>query len=893
MKTFRSINPELLPKHFEAEAIEKKLDARWESEGTYRFDPSRTREETFVVDTPPPTVSGSLHVGHIFSYTHTDVIARQQRMLGKNIFYPMGWDDNGLPTERRVQNYFNVRADVRTPHEPGLRLEPATAESSKQPPRTVSRPNFIELCHQVTQQDEQVFKGLFRRIGLSVDWAEEYATIDDDSRKLAQLSFLDLYEKGHAYSVKAPTMWDVDFQTAVAQAEVEDRPQAGAFHDIEFGVEGSDARFTIATTRPELLAACVGVTAHPDDERYKGLFGKRAITPLFRVPVPIFPSELADPTKGTGILMVCTFGDATDVLWWRQQKLPLRQIIGRNGRLMAVTFGDSGWESLDAPAAQGFYAGLLGKTVKQARTAMVELLRREDGAAKPGMGVPLQGEPKPIQREVKFFEKGDQPLEFISTRQWFVRLMDKKDQLLRFGDRVKWHPEHMGSRYRNWTENLQLDWCISRQRYFGVQFPVWYPLDADGNPLHDEPIVATREQIPVDPTVDVPTGYEASQRDQPNGFTAESDVFDTWFTSSLTPQIASGWELDPERHGKLFPADIRPQSHEIIRTWAFYTIAKAMLHENSIPWKHVLISGWILDPDRKKMSKSKGNVITPMHLLENYGADAVRYWSASARLGTDTAFDEKVFKVGKRLVTKLFNAGKYVLSQTAQEHPITHELDRAFVAKLAEVVETATASYKEFEFAPALANTESFFWASFTDTYLELVKARARGEGSGGEEARGSAVAALRLGLNVLLRLFAPVLPYITEEVWSWAFAEETGRKSIHRARWPDARTFAGIEKPANPASFAIAEAAQQAINKRKSESGAGVGRGVTRMKLAANAATLAGFGPVREDVLSATRSQGVELVEKADLADGTFEIQDFELAPAAEKEKAPEASEG
>ncbi|MGZ3461825.1 MAG: class I tRNA ligase family protein, partial [Archangium sp.] len=504
--------------------------------------------------------------------------------------------------------------------------------------------------------------------------------------------------------------------------------------------------------------------------------------------------------------------------------------------------GAPGWESLDAAAAQGFYAGLQGKSVKQARTAIVELSRRADSGARAGMGAALKGEPKPLQRDVKFFEKGDQPLEFISTRQWFVRLMDKKEQLLSFGDKVRWHPEHMGSRYRNWTENLQLDWCISRQRYFGVQFPVWYPLDAEGHPIYDKPLIATRAQLPVDPTVDVPPGYESSQRDQPNGFTAESDVFDTWFTSSLTPQIASGWVLDEQRHRQLFPADIRPQSHEIIRTWAFYTIAKAMLHEDTIPWKHVLISGWILDPDRKKMSKSKGNVITPMHLIENYGADAVRYWAASARLGTDTAFDEKVFKVGKRLVTKLFNAGKYVLSQTAQEYPITHELDRAFMAKLAGVVEAATASYKDFEFAPALANTESFFWSSFTDTYLELVKARARGESSGGEEARGSAVAALRLGLNVLLRLFAPVLPYITEEVWSWAFAEETGHQSIHRAPWPDARSFEGIAKPANAATFAIAEAAQQAINKRKSESGAGVGRAVTRLKLAANPATLAGF---------------------------------------------------
>ncbi|HYO68219.1 MAG TPA: valine--tRNA ligase [Archangium sp.] len=889
MKTFRSINPESLPKHFESGPVEKRLEKWWEAEGVYRYDPSRPRGETFVVDTPPPTVSGSLHVGHIFSYTHTDITTRFQRMLGKNVFYPMGWDDNGLPTERRVQNYFHVRADVHAPYEPSLKLEQATAEVVKQPARLVSRPNFIKLCNQITREDEQAFKSLWSSIGLSVDWEEEYATIDDHSRRVAQISFLDLYEKGHVYSVDAPTMWDVDFQTAVAQAEVEDRPQAGAFHHIEFAVEGSDARFTIATTRPELLAACVGITAHPQDERYKELFGKRAITPLFRVPVPIFPSELADPTKGTGILMVCTFGDATDVHWWRQMKLPLRQIIGRNGRLLPLTFGAPGWESLDAAAAQSFYAGLQGKTVKQARTAMVELLRREDGAARAGMSAPLLGEPKPIEREVKFFEKGDQPLEFISTRQWFVRLMDKKEQMLEYGARVKWHPEHMGSRYRNWTENLQLDWCISRQRYFGVQFPVWYVLDGEGQPMYDKPLLASREQLPVDPTVDVPSGYQASQRGQPHGFVAETDVFDTWFTSSLTPQLATGWPMDEARHRKLFPADIRPQSHEIIRTWAFYTIAKAMLHEDTIPWRDVLISGWVLDPDRKKMSKSRGNVITPMHLIESYGADAVRYWSASARLGVDTAFDEKVFKVGKRLVTKLFNASKYVLSQTAQVHPVTHELDRAFLGRLAELVEQASAAHRQFDFAAALAATESFFWSGFTDTYLELVKARARGESAAGEQARGSAVASLRLGLDVLLRLFAPVLPFITEEVWSWSFAEESGHKSIHRAPWPNAGLFAGIGKPAHPGSFAIAEATLQAANKRKSELGAGVGRGFSLLKLAANPATLQSLRLVQEDVLSAIRCPQWELVQKAELADGAVEILDAVLAHPVDK--ASEAS--
>ncbi|WP_104983320.1 valine--tRNA ligase [Sorangium cellulosum] len=880
-KTLRTIDPATLPKHFDAPAAEQRLADVWEADGTYRYDPARPREQTFVVDTPPPTASGSLHIGHVFSYTHTDIVVRQRRMSGLNVFYPMGWDDNGLPTERRVQNYFHVRTDVRTPYERGLTLPPAAPEViKKEPPRVVSRPNFIELCHKVTREDEQVFKALFRRVGLSVDWQHEYATIDDHCRRTAQLSFLDLHEKGHLYSVFAPTMWDVDFQTAVAQAEVEDRPQAGAFHDIAFVVEGTGEALVIATTRPELLAACVGVTAHPEDPRYQHLFGKVALTPVFRAPVPIFPSALVDREKGTGILMVCTFGDATDVIWWRERGLPLRQMLGKNGRVVPVTFGEGEWESRDPAAANAAYAPLVGKTAKQARAAMVELLRRDDAAAA-GAGPALRGEPRPIERAVKFFEKGDQPLEFIPTRQWFVRLADKKAELLEYGERITWHPDFMRHRYRSWTEGLQGDWCISRQRYFGVQFPVWYPLDADGNPDHARPLLATPAMLPVDPTVDVPPGYEASQRDRPGGFTAESDVFDTWFTSSLTPQISSHWRRDPERHARLFPADLRPQAHDIIRTWAFYTIAKAMLHEASVPWRQIAISGWILDPDRKKMSKSKGNVVTPMHLLDTYSSDAVRYWSASARLGTDTAFDEKVLKIGKRLVTKIWNAGKYVLSQSAEVHSISEELDRAFVHKLSAVVAEATRAFEEQEFAAALERTEDFFWRWFTDAYLELVKARARGEGGAGEAARGSAVAALRLGLNVLLRLFAPMLPYITEEVWRWVYAEETGHPSIHRAPWPGASDFAEVAAPSDPGLLDVAAAAMSAVNKRKGEKGASVGRVVSDLALGANAMTLGRLKPALGDVLAAVRAGEHELVERAELGNAEFEVVRCEVEPA------------
>jgi len=878
-----TIDPAELPAHFDSPKAEGEWDRLWSESGIYHYDPVESRERTFVVDTPPPTVSGSLHVGHVFSYTQADLIVRYKRMRGLNIFYPMGWDDNGLPTERRVQKYFNVRCDPHVPYEPGLILTAATEKESKNPARLVSRQNFIELCLQLTGEDEKAFKALWQRTGLSVDWRQEYSTIDDVSRTIAQRSFIDLYEKGHIYNVDAPTMWDVDFQTAVAQAEVEDRKLPGAFYNLRFGVDGGDS-FVIATTRPELLPACVGVAAHPDDARYRNLFGKSAITPLFRVQVPIFQSELVDPEKGTGILMVCTFGDATDVEWWREKKLPLRQILGWNGRLLPVKFGSQGWQSQEPEGANRFYEQLVGKTVKAAQKTIVELLGLAEGAAE-GSLPPLVESPKPIEHSVKFYEKGERPLEFIPTRQWFVRLMDKKDRLIEMGDRIKWHPDFMRMRYRNWTENLQFDWCISRQRYFGVAFPLWYRLDAQGIPDRDHPILAPAEMLPVDPMQALPPGYDEDQRNQPGGFTGEADVFDTWFTSSMSPQIGSRWALDSGRHARLFPAEMRPQSHEIIRTWAFYTIAKAMLHEATIPWKHVVISGWVLDPDRKKISKSKPGetkkakaaVVTPMDLLDQYGVDAVRYWSASARLGSDTLFDDNLIKIGRRLVTKIFNASKFVLSQTADATPITRALDLAFLAKLRGLVHETTESFEDFEYAAALGKTEQFFWNNFTDTFLELVKARARSDED--LDGRGSAVVSLRLGLNVLLRLFAPFLPYITEEVWSWAFAKETGAASIHGRPWPEDKEFEEIGVLGDPEIFDVAVACWNQINKRKSESGVSIGRAILKLTIAGNQATIEKFKAAESDVMSAARAERHSFIVDTAIADGEFEIREAEFA--------------
>jgi valyl-tRNA synthetase len=872
------VDPSGLPTHFESNPAEEKWGRVWQDQGIYRFEgggPQGQVPEAFVIDTPPPTVSGSLHVGHVFSYTHTDALARYQRMKGRSVFYPMGWDDNGLPTERRVQNYFHVRCEPGVPYEPGLRVSQADDQARKAPARKVSRRNFIELCLQLTQEDEKAFKALFERLGLSVDWSLEYSTISDLSRRMAQESFLDLYRKGHVYSLEAPTLWDVDFRTAVAQAEVEDREQSGAFHEVRFAVEGGGP-FVIATTRPELLPACVAVAAHPEDERYRALFGKRAVTPIFRAPVPIFASPLVDKDKGTGILMVCTFGDQTDVQWWREQKLPLRQVVGRDGRLTPVAFGTEAFPSLDSAAANAAYAPLAGKTVKEAQKAVVALLHDGAHAADGGGGPPLVSEPRPVVHAVKFYEKGDRPLEFITTRQWFVRILDKKAQLVDAGERITWHPDFMRVRYRTWTENLQIDWCVSRQRYFGVPFPVWYPVKANGESDFDRPILADEKSLPLDPTSDTPPGYTEAQREVPGGFRAESDVFDTWFTSSLTPQIATGWTGNPERHRRLFPMDLRPQSHEIIRTWAFYTIVKAQLHEGTIPWRHVAISGWVLDPDRKKMSKSKGNVVTPMHLLDQYGADAVRYWSLAARLGTDTAFDEKVLKVGRRLVVKLWNAAKFVLSQEGPEGPITRELDLSFLARLRETVNSGSGAFEAFEYATALDHVERFFWSGFTDTYVEMVKARCRAIDD--PAGRASALATLELALTTFLRLFAPFLPYVTEEVWSWGFGKGS-TASVHRAPWPGEADFAGL--PAvdqEGAVFGAAVAFLEAVNKAKSARGATVGRSLARLKAKATPRTLSLFDRSRDDVLAAARVLEVSFEASPGLEDMLFEVGEAEL---------------
>ena len=864
-----------VPQKVSLDGLEERWGAVWRENGTYAFDRTATREQVFSIDTPPPTVSGSLHVGHVFSYTHTDLLARYQRMRGREVFYPMGWDDNGLPTERRVQNYFGVRCDPSLPYDDGF-VPPHDGTDGKnvkpadQVP--VSRRNFVELCERLTVDDERQFEALWRHLGLSVDWSNTYQTIDANARAVAQTAFLRNLARGEAYQAEAPGLWDVTFQTAVAQAELEAREYPGFFHRVAFH-RPDGTPIHIETTRPELIPAVVALIAHPDDERYQHLFGTTVTSPVFDIEIPVLAHPAAEPDKGAGIAMCCTFGDLTDVQWWRELQLPTRSVVTRDGRLHRET---PEWITTDGGRAA--YQELAGRTTTGARNALVELLRASGD---------LDGEPTATLRMTNFYEKGDKPLEIVTSRQWYIRNGGRaegagaglREALLARGHELAFHPDFMRVRYENWVNGLNGDWLISRQRFFGVAIPLWYPLLEDGTVDHDHPIVPDEASLPVDPSSEVPAGYTAEQRGVPGGFVGEADVMDTWATSSLTPQVAGGWLHDPDLFARVFPMDVRPQGQDIIRTWLFSTVVRSHLEHGSLPWKHAAISGWILDPDRKKMSKSKGNVVTPMGLLVEHGSDAVRYWAASARLGTDAAFEVGQMKIGRRLAIKVLNASKFVLGITegapAAPADVTAPLDRAMLAALADVVDAATDAFESYDHTRALEATETFFW-TFCDDYLELVKDRAYGGERWSEAATASARSALGLALDTLLRLLAPTLPFATEEVWSW-----WREGSVHRAPWPVAAPLREVADGVDPAGLPAAGRALAALRKVKSEAKVSMRVGLVRAELGVPAAELPLVEAAADDVRAAGRVADLALVADEEATDAV-------VVRAAELEQQP-----
>ena len=886
-----------MPERPTLDGLEEKWGEVWRTNDTYAFDAAAAlaapREQIWAIDTPPPTASGSLHLGHVFGYTQADCIARYKRMKGLHVFYPIGWDDNGLPTERRVQNYYGVRGDASLHFDPDFSPpqggNAASTRAADQVP--VSRRNFIDLCEILTVEDEKTFEDTFRRLGLSLDWNVQYRTIDAHSRATAQQAFLRNLARDEAYQSQAPGLWDVTFQSAVAQAELEARDYPGAYHRVAFHGTGERAgqRVYIETTRPELLPACVALIAHPDDERYQPLFGSSVTSPVFGVEVPVLPHPAAEMDKGAGIAMCCTFGDLTDVQWWRELELPTRSVITRAGRIDPET---PQW--LTASSGQETYAEMAGKTVHSAREVVVAALRTSGD---------LDGEPVPTQRKANFYEKGDKPLEIVTSRQWYIR-NGGRDMVLRAalqarGEEIAWHPAYMLSRYENWVGGLNGDWLISRQRFFGVPIPLWYAVGADGEVDYDTRIVPTEDALPVDPASEPAPGFTEDQRGVPGGFVGDPDIMDTWATSSLTPQIAAGWRADegydPALFAKIFPFDQRPQGHDIIRTWLFATVVRAHLEEGTIPWTNATINGWILDPDRKKMSKSKGNATTPIDLLVEHGTDAVRYWAAAARPGTDTAFDTAQMKVGRRLAIKLLNASKFALSMGSGDDgatsgdgamsggvpggaaglaAVTEPIDLSMLARLAEVVDAAGAAYEAMDYARALEVTEGFFW-SFCDDYLELVKERAYG--GHGEAGAVSARAALRLALDVQLRLFAPVLSFAAEEVWSW-FHDG----SVHVAPWPVADEVRPA-RPADPALLPTVALALSGIRKAKSDAKLGMRAEVSAMTLCAPAADADRVAAGEADLRSAGRVTG-----EITLVDGpSVEVRDAVLVPV---EKTPKA---
>lgn len=789
-----------LSRRYNPATAEPALRDFWQREGIYHCERADQRP-IYAIDTPPPTVSGKLHLGHTYSYSHTDFMARFWRMNGYNVFYPMGYDDNGLPTERLVEKRMGITAPQ------------------------VGRAAFIEKCLEVSEEAERDYQALWQRLGLSIDWRYSYRTIDEQSRKTSQWSFLDLFKKGLAYRREAPTIWCPECRTAIAQAELNDLERASEFVTLAFTLENG-ATLPIATTRPELLPACVAVFVHPDDTRYAGLIGSHVRVPLLDFDVPLLADPKADPAKGTGAVMYCTFGDVTDVEWWYTHKLPLKIVIGRDGRMTE---------------AAGALAGL---STQEARRRIVEELDAH--------GLLLKRES--VAQSVRVHERCDTPVEYLVTPQWFVRVLDFKRELLEAGERIEWQPAHMHARYREWVENLGWDWCISRQRYFGVPFPLWYCRQCG------EILLADEQELPIDPTTRQSAHACACGS---SDFAPEEDVMDTWATSSLSPQIVGRLFAEPELYARVSPFSLRPQAHEIIRTWAFYTIVKSFHHFGALPWRTVTISGWgLAGPGGEKISKSRGGGTDPMAMIENTSADAVRYWAASTGFGKDAIISEEKIKNGGKLITKLWNVARFSERFLEEERSAgVMELtptDRWLLARLARLILRTTELFRAYEYAAAKSEIESFFWRDLADNYLEMCKERLYSEPG---QQREGACYTLRHALLNIIKLFAPFLPYVTEQIYLGLFAREEGRPSLHLTSWPEAMQD-WMNEEAEATGGILLEVAT-AVRRYKSEASISLGAELKRLLISTgNAKLVTTLSAARRDILSVTRARELSIGE-------------------------------
>jgi valyl-tRNA synthetase len=701
-----------------------------------------------------------MHMGHAFAFSQQDFIARYKKMRGFNVFHPMGFDNNGLATALMVEKKKGIKQ------------------------KNFSRDDFTKLVLKETAEEEKKMRAAFEGIGISFDWSLLYRTIDDLARKTAQYSFLDLHRQGRLYQKDAPTMWCPSCETAVAQAELEDREIESTFNDIVFKTrQGKEV--IIATTRPELLPACVAVFVHPTDSRYKDLVGKTLKVPLFDLEVPVKEDLRADPEKGTGIVMCCTFGDQTDMEWYFAHNLPLRIAITADGKMNGLA---------------GKYKGL---GLAEARKAIIGDLKKE------GL---LKGQ-KPIRHAVNVHERCKTEMEILPSKQWFVKYLDLKDEYIVKADALEWVPAFMKARYDNWIKGLQWDWCISRQRYYGIPFPVWYCKKCR------EVKLASEKELPVDPLKDRPKG---SCKCGSTEFVGEEDVLDTWFTSSLTPQINCRWVDDKNFFEKMFPMDLRPQGHDIIALWAFNTIVKALFHQKQLPWKSITINGWALDPKGKKMSKSLGNVIRPEEMIQKYCADALRYWAGLPVLGEDVPFMEKEMVAGKKFVTKLYNASRFVEMVSKKARPAKLEKaalepeDRAVLSKLNRLIKESTEAFDRFEFSKVLNPVRNFFWLEFADFYIEGVKTRAYNEK---DKTGPLAAAVLEEVLWKTILMLSPFIPHATEEIAQASLKKRLGEKSIHLEKWPEADEKMLDEKAENGwglANLVIAEMRKQKSQAKK-----------------------------------------------------------------------------